>query len=71
MSLLGSGLDTGGQGLAPPPPRMELPAQEEGLLWKQKRVGRTMKGGRCTAGVASRSLLNLHRSLSASENSLT
>lgn len=32
---------------------MELSAQEEGLLREQKRVDRTMKGGRGTAGVAS------------------
>lgn len=52
MSLLGSELDTGGRGAAAPP-RMELSAQEEGLLREQKRVGRAMKGGRGTAGVAS------------------
>lgn len=52
MSLLGSGLDTGGRGLAAPP-RMELPAQEEVLLREQKRGRQSLKGGRGTAGVAS------------------
>lgn len=50
--MLGSELDTGGRGVAGPP-RLELPAQKEGLLREQKRVGRAMKGGRGTAGVAS------------------
>lgn len=70
MSLLGSGLDTGGGGLAAPP-RMELPAQEESLLWEQKRVGRARREGGAQLGLLLGSLLNLHRFLSASENSHT
>lgn len=70
MSLLGSGLDTGGGGLAAPP-RMELPAQEESLLWEQKRVDRARREGGAQLGLLLGSLLNLHRFLSASENSHT
>lgn len=70
MSLLGSGLDTGGGGLAAPP-RMELPAQEESLLWEQKGVGRARREGGAQLGLLLGSLLNLHRFLSASENSHT
>lgn len=70
MSLLGSGLDTGGGGLAAPP-RMELPAQEESLLWEQKRVGRARREGGAQLGLLLGSILNLHRFLSASENSHT
>lgn len=70
MSLLGSGLDTGGGGLAAPP-RMELPAQEESLLWEQKRVDRARREGGAQLGLLLGSILNLHRFLSASENSHT